>query len=250
MAFFSFKLICAFTILALLAGFIRFLEHWVKSGEFKFSYFSKTLHRLFLFSAMFFISALSIPLGEFYNEKDVKNARNYIDNIKKKVDKYYYENGEYPKFIEQFLPEGESPKLLERHEFFTYGVRGTYYFSRAEKYCFLFQNPNRDFGYYSLTSERDWRFSRNSDSYDNVFINLCDESMKSYESLISQHLGLGSDEDKLVDEATAAANASLPRKMSNQASQKLQEKILEESKNQPELKKYFNLPKNATEKKK
>lgn len=238
---FSFKLFCFLSVYTVLFGIIAVIAKWIVDGNVYAKYFTRGFYFLLCFFIVLIIPVISIPLGELFNKHDAEEAKNYIDQIKPKVDKYYYENGEYPKFIEKMLPEGSSPRLLDRHEFFTMGIRGTYYFSRSDKYCFLFQNPTRKFGYYSLTTERGWRYNETSGSYDDVFINLCDESNKNYDDLISSHLGVDAD-NKLINDISVAVGAAIVPATSNKASQILEEKIMEESEKDPSILKYFQSP--------
>lgn len=236
---FNFKLIIFFACLTFFVIISGYVLVWVIEGAFKLNNKSSYFLSLVIFVGFIFLTLVSIPVGEYFNRKDVKAAKNYIDEIKAKADKYFFENGEYPKFIENMIPSNKSPKLLARQEFFTNDIKGTYYFSRKNKYCFIFQNPARNFGYYSLTSERGWRFDKSLDSYDNVFINLCDESNENYEDLISQHLGINSDEE-ILNKTIAETDQKLPENYSKKASEILEEKILEESKKDPSLVKRNN----------
>jgi len=181
----------------------------------------------------------SIFIGEKFNGKDVKEAQDYIDIVARRVNKFYYENGEYPKFIENMLPDGASPRLLKRHEFFTGGVRGTYYFSRKEKYCFIFQNPTRKFGYYSKTSEHDWRFTQETGEFDDVYINLCDESLTTYEDLISNHLGVSKGDD-YVDQIKSISGEIYVPAESKKATGILEQKLDEAGKIDPNIFNHYN----------
>lgn len=245
---FSFRFFVFIAALSVIFAAISMISNWVITGSVNLAVFKTNASTAGVYFILLLVPVISIPLGDILNRKDVKEAKNYIDDIKKKVVKYYYENGEYPKFVEDMLPAGRSPRLLERHEFFTMGVRGTYYFSRADKFCFIFQNPSSDFGYYSITSERDWRYNLKTDSYDTAFINLCDESEKNFQDLISNHLGVES-EDKLINELSLEAGAPvMPAPMSKESSQILQDKIIDRSKEDPTIKKYFKVPEKEEEK--
>jgi len=240
---FSARFFVFLAVVSILAGFLSTLTHWIVRGKFKFTALLGNIKRLCWFFIIIVLPVISVFLGDIYNKKDSERAKTYIDSIKAKVNKYYLENGQYPKFIEDFIPEGRSPKLLERHEFFTMGIRGTYFFSREDKYCFIFQNPARDFGYYSITNDRGWRYSLNTKSFDDSFINLCDESEKNFQDLISSHMGIDS-EDKLINELSLEAGAPpMPMPLSNKASKELERKIMEESKRDPSVLKYFKAPK-------
>jgi hypothetical protein len=235
---FSFKLFLALAAIALISAFVAFLGYWTIHGKFRLGFFTRNFILTILFFIILILPVSSVFLGEYFNRKDIAESKNYIEAIKTRVDKYYYENGEYPKFIEDMLPKGSSPRLLDRQEFFTQGIKGTYYFSRSDKYCMLFQNPTRKFGYYSITSERDWRYAENAGSYDDVFINLCDESNKNFEDLISSHLGVN-DKDKIINAISADIGAAIIPAESKKAGSVLEEKVREDSKKDPTLLKYL-----------
>ncbi len=241
----SFRLFCLMTIFWVIWSLFAILINWMRTGNTGLREILNTARILPVILIIMAIPVLSIPAGEHFNRKDVAEAKSYIEEAKKKADRYFYENGEYPKFIEEMLPEG-NPRLLQRHEFFTYGVRGTYYFSHEKKYCFLFQNPTRKFGYYSITSDRDWRYNKERGGYDDVFTSLCDESMQTYDDLIAGHLGVRKDSsavDRLIDEVGLSKNQPLSAPISKRASELLQQKIEEESKNNPGIKGLLKQPK-------
>ncbi len=230
----NFKIACVMLLITAVFSLIATVLDWTITGNVSMKHFRYDFSSFGIFCLIMLIPLISIPLGGYYNKGDVARAKDYIDKLKAASDKYYLENGEYPKFVEKMLPEGKSPLLLARQEFFTAGVRGTYYFSRNDKYCFVFQNPSRKFGYYSITNSRPWRFNTNTDSYDNAFLNVCDESMKSYDDLISNHLDINP-EDEMVNRVTAETNQKVQTPMSNVGSQILYDKIMEESKKDPSL---------------
>jgi hypothetical protein len=226
----SAKFIIGLFLVTIIFSLVETIAVWIKTGDAKFKNFLTSLKIFSAYLIIIILPAISIPIGEYFNKQDVKDAKEFIDNVKIKADKFYFENGEYPKFIEDMLPSEKSPRILARHEYFTQGIRGTYYFSREDKYCFLFQNPNRKFGYYSITSERGWRFSRDNRDYASSFIALCDESNKSADSLISNHLGVES-EDEMVNRIAADIGAASPNilPLTPVTSQKLKEKMGDES---------------------
>ena len=173
------------------------------------------------------------------NKYDVADAKSFINEIKKEVDKYYLENGEYPKFVGNLINEQEeNPFLLARHEYFTMGIRGTYYFSRPDKYCFVFQNPSKDFGYYSTTSSKEWRYTKITSDFTDAYVRMCDEEYESYEQLLTGHLGLDS-EFNVIDKIAYDYNAPVQAEMSKKATQLLHEKILEEGYKNPEIFRFY-----------
>ncbi len=236
---FLFKEILLFFIFSAIYGFIVLILHWVKTGLIIPNLF---FSRLYIFSIFFVASVIlliSIPFGILVNNQDVNYAKNYIGDIKTKIDKYYYENGEFPKVLDDFLDiKKENPFLLERHEYYSYGIRGTYYFSRDDKYCIIFQNPAINFGYYSITNLRDWQFTSNQDSFDNVFINACDETSEDTEGLVSGYLGMATPDDYLNSSAIEFNIPNVPP-VSKKSTEILHEKIIDYGKKDPSIFRYY-----------
>lgn len=195
----TFRIILWFFFATTIFGLLLVAYEWIVSGNLVPNLFFRGYKVFLVMSLMLTFSLLSLPIGDFLNEKDVQKAKDFINDIKKDVDKFYLENGEYPKFISDFInEEKENPFLLKRHEYFTLGVRGTYYFSRADKYCFIFQNPSADFGYYSITSNREWRQYSDNKDFGNVYLSMCDESLENEETLFSDHFGMPYADDELT----------------------------------------------------
>lgn len=194
------RMIISFFAVTLFYGLFLLAYHWIKKGEILPKLFFRGFPLSIIISLLTLFSLVSLPVGDVINESDVANAKNYIDEIKKNVDKYYLENDEYPRFISDYIDdsEQENPWLLKRQEYFTMGVRGTYYFSRAHKYCFIFQNPASDFSYFSMTSSRGWNKYNDNERFGNVYLEMCDEGQENEEELFAGHLGLRSPDDPLT----------------------------------------------------
>lgn len=226
-------------ILTCVYGLFSLTKNWVAKGNMIPELFFENFRIFSLFIIIVLTPLISLPFGALKNAKDVEKAKNFIDDIAKKATKYYYENGEYPRIIDEFINKtAKTPRLLKRHEFFTYGIKGTYYFSRPEKFCFLFQNPAQKFGYYSLTSTREWRFTSSMESYDDVYIQMCDESLQGTDQLISNHLGMENPDDFLNSKAIEFNSPNiLPE--SKLSSQELDKKIQEYGKEHPEIFQYY-----------
>jgi hypothetical protein len=236
-----FQLFIFILLTTIFFSLIDLAVEYIKLGHVHPRFFFLKYIYFFIFSLFISLLLISLPLGNYYNDKDVKEAKSFINSIKEQIDIYYLEYGEYPRIIEDYLPEDENPRLLKRHEFYTMGIRGTYYFSRPEKYCFVFQNPDYDFGYYSLTSNRDWAYSASTDDFENLYISLCDETQESYESLMAGHLNLKNPDDEL-GKLLIQFNALNTPASSEASSDALHRKILEVGKENPEVFRYFYNP--------
>ncbi|MDX1949272.1 MAG: hypothetical protein SFT90_02080 [Rickettsiales bacterium] len=236
---FLFKQVILYFIFSVIFGFIILILEWVKSGEIIPNIFFRSFKIFGLFLCSALIILISIPFGILVNNNDVEYAKNYIEELKPKIDKYYYENGEYPKVLDDIIDFSKpNPFLLERHEYYSYGIRGTYYFSRSDKYCIIFQNPSIKFGYFSVTSGRDWQFTYNQDSFDNIFINACDESSENSEGLVSGYLGMETPDDYLNSTAIEF-NVPNVKPISKEDTETLHKKIIDYGKEDPEIFKYY-----------
>ncbi|MCB2081702.1 MAG: hypothetical protein KDD76_03630, partial [Rickettsiales bacterium] len=102
----------------------------------------------------------------------------------------------YPPTLEHSVEEEgiTLPRLLRLFDFLAYNQHGAYYISRPEKYCFLVYNPGAvDYGYYSLTSERGWKFHPYAGkSLEEIYLEYCDEP-QTFKQRIKKHLGLQED---------------------------------------------------------
>lgn len=218
---------------------------WVLKGEVIAKKFFINLLIILSLLPIIYLNLISLPIGQYINKKDVSEAKIFIDGIKKNVDKYYLENGEYPKVIVDYIEGKQSkPWLLKRHEYFSLDITGAYYFSRPKKYCFIFQNPNKDFGYYSLTSTRGWRYNKNVKDFDDVYLKLCDETDQSLENLVAGQIGL-KDPDDLLGKMAIETNTLLSPAISKTISGDLHDKIMEYGDENPEIYRYYG---NAPEK--
>lgn len=234
-----------FAAFILSCSLVNLASGWVLKGEVKPKEFFKNLLLIFVLLPIIYLNLISLPIGNYFNKKDVSEAIDFIDKIKENVDKYYLENGEYPKVVVDYI-EGKAsdPWLLKRHEYFSLDIKGAYYFSRPKKYCFIFQNPNKDFGYYSLTSTRDWRYNEDVKGFEDVYLKLCDETDQSLENLVAGQIGL-KDPDDLIGKMAIETNTLLSPAISKTISGDLHEKIIEYGDKDPEIYRYYG---NAPEK--
>lgn len=234
------KIILMLFAFTLIQSLLALAYKWVKTGIVSPDIFFRSYPIFFVVTILSFTSLLSLPVGDFVNESDVAEAKEYIDELKKDVDKYYLENGEYPKFIEDYVKNmgDDNPWLLKRHEYFTMGIRGTYYFSRPQKYCFIFQNPSSDFSYYTMTSSRDWNKFSETSGFDNVYLTMCDEEQEDESTLFANHFGMPTPDDPLTNlEVEFNALEKVPE--SKEATTVLHERIIEKAKEEPEILEYY-----------
>jgi hypothetical protein len=231
------KLIAAFFAIGFVSWIIIFTCKWVISGELKTYGLGRIAALTIAFSAISLISVASLPFGEKLNEKDLREAEAFIDEVTKSVNKYKLENGEYPKTISPLLVINKDyPRLLARHDYLSYGTTGAYYFSRKDKFCFVFQNPARKLGYHSKTSSRDrWRFSSYKGSLEEEYINVCDEQMAGSDNIIGGSLGL-TDPYSEIEEMAAQVGAETQKPaITLKASQALKDVINEYGKEDPTI---------------
>lgn len=185
-----------FALLVLFAGLIRAIANWVHDNRFVASMIADVKHALWfaLFSCMMF---LSIVIGKLIANGDVTEAADYIDDIEPLLDIYFEAHGEYPKdLIEILQGEYNPPHLIRRYEYLAMNYKGSYYFSKPEKYCFVFLKSDSPYGYVSKTSEREWRFDpEENKSLEETYLKICDESeMDTAEGMIANRLGISSEE--------------------------------------------------------
>lgn len=244
-----FKLIVIISAITLMFSLLHLATTWIKESIISPITFFRNFPILIIFVILIATITISIPLGDLINKRDISAAQRYIETIQKKVDKYHLENGEYPKFIADMIDEeADNPWLLKRHEYFTLGIRGTYYFSRAQKYCFLFQNPSANFGYHSLTSTRGWHKYSETNSFGNVYLSMCDEAYENEETLFADHFGMDSLNDDLFG-LSYQFNSPNNLPETRAASPILHNKIIDYGNNvDPDVFKYYrNAPTNVEE---
>jgi hypothetical protein len=193
------KLIAASFAISILFYLSRTAIHWIKTAEFKLKTHANHLIIFIIFLSTYITPLASLPIGKKLNEADVNEAKNFINDVKEQVKKDYYVSGKYPPDIDKIINEKISPWLLKRHEYLAYRVKGSYYFSRAEKFCIIFQNPDEKFGYYSITSERDWKYFNYKNSLEVAYTDLCDEGfLETSQDIVSSYLGLASPDDPIA----------------------------------------------------
>jgi hypothetical protein len=236
-------IIGAIFLLTIIYGLLAVAGYWIKTGLLEGKIFFRNF-KVFLTSILIiFLIYISYPFGLMLNKLDVKEAKSFINEISKFTQKYYYENGEYPMEIGSYLENksSETPWILKRNEYFSHGIKGTYYLSRPQKYCFIFQNPGSTPGYYTLTSMRGWRHNASVEAIEDVFVRYCDEVGESHENLISQHIGLTGPDDFIGRMANEFNIPYIPA-TSKKASRKLHEKITEFGEENPEIYRYYRDP--------
>lgn len=192
-----FIILASLPILALILAVVNNVAEWIATGKIESKSYRKLLKQLLSFVLIMLIPVLSLPPAILLNNNDVQEAKVFIEKIIPKLQEYQKQKGEYPRALSQAVPElGKSPRLIDRHEYFVFGVKGSYYFSRPDKYCLIFQDPGKDFGYHTITSQRDWKFITEKASLENSYISLCDEDgPTSHEGMLSTFLGLSKPDD-------------------------------------------------------
>jgi hypothetical protein len=202
------KIITIFFVFGFVFWLSKFLYFWVVTGVFNKLDLKATSFLVIIFSIISLWPIASLPFGEYINKKDVESAQKFIDEIIKKTTKKKFENGEYPKVIsDMFEVKSDYPKLLKRHDYLSFGTKGSYYFSRKDKFCFVFQNPARKLGYYSITSTKpNWKFSSYKGSLEEEYINVCDEQYAGSDNIIGGSLGL-TDPYSEIEEMAAKVGA-------------------------------------------
>ena len=235
-------------LISLLWGVISVAASWVRSGNIKPDRFFRNYKPFALWLLIILIPIFSYPFGKLVNMHDVKQAKNFINKTTKYAEKRYFENGQYPKIINDYLDEidDKTPWLLKRHEYFSHGIEGTYYLSRPKKYCYIFQNPAEKPGYYTLTSMRKWRFNASTQSIEDVFVKYCDEVDQSHDELITKHLGLTGPDD-YIGQLMNQFNVPFMPATSKAASQKLHKKIMDYGEEDPDVFNYYRRPKEEQE---
>lgn len=189
-------------IMAFIAATGKTLKYWITHGVFRFRQGEEVLKTSGYYMLIALIPILSIPPGVILNKSDVSEAKQFIDSITPKVKDYYEKNKEYPKLITQVIEkETKVPRLIANYEYLVFNEKGAYYLSRPEKYCFIFQDPGKDFGYYSITSDRaEWKFFSETSSLDEQYLSICGEDGPgSHEGLVAGHLGLPSPDDPVSE---------------------------------------------------
>ncbi len=200
---------------------------WIRDGNFTAVAWKNSVKTFCALILILGVVMLSIPVGMMVNKSDINEAEAFIDQIVPQLKRYYEKNGEYPRDL-RALPgvmDKESPRLLKIFDYLANGYKGAYYFSRPQKFCFIFQDQGKDRAYYSLTNEREWRASHAWANLEEHHTKICDEGgPNSHESLIAGHLGV-SDFDNPLEELALEADAVIRPAISQQATLQLKEKI-------------------------
>ncbi len=183
---------------ASLTALLTFAWQWVKTGAAeKESVICPLVTGLVLICLMQ-LAQLSYPVGMIFHARDVASAKEFIDALVPEVEAIRDETGQYPMEISELLQGREEPRLIASFTYMSDHVPGAYYFSRAEKYCFIFQDPGMEVGYHTLTGERGWRKDVSNRPLSEMFRSLCDEKDQDSESLVAGQLGLYGKDDPVA----------------------------------------------------
>lgn len=207
--------------------FLFMISGWVSDGSLSLAGAKHTLKVAICFYGLFGATFLSIPFGSQLNAADIRTAQNYIEKIVPHLTAYYEKHAEFPRDLKQLAPEltNAPPRMLRIYEYLANDYRGAYYYSRPEKYCFIFKNQNEKADFYSLTNERGWQSSHSWQSLENNFAEICDDGGDaSHQNLIAGHLGL-SDFDNPLDELALEAGVPLIPAVTQRATPHLEREI-------------------------
>lgn len=179
------------------AVLVTIAVQWVKWGNINYASMKKVTRHMALLFVISIIPLLSVPPGLWVSWRDVEHAKTFINRLVPKLQDFAHANdGAFPPtLLHSVMASGtKQPLLLDRFDFLAYETRGAYYVSRPEKYCFLIHNPGgRNFGYYSMTSERGWKFfPYDGRSLEEIYTELCDDPL-GFQERIMRHLGLVTD---------------------------------------------------------
>ena len=218
--------------------FLHQITFWVKYGKFTGGSVKKFIVKIMLFYALLLLPIASLPLGFAKNKQDVEQAQKYIENIAEYADSYHILNEEYPRQITEYMEsiEDTTPLLLQIHDYLSRSfhdyiasdLKGSFYLSRPQKYCFVFLNASYPYGYYSTTSDRGWQFYQTTDSLEHIYPDVCDEPKEASSiELLSEHLGLKTADDPLAEIEFLLGQQPPPPAQTPSTTGKLQEKLKE-----------------------
>ncbi len=216
-----------------------FIYHWIitgKIGSFRVLY---SLKVMIVFVSIILLSGSSIYIGEMLNRADIQQAKEFVDKAIVRVEAFYQEKKQYPSDIFEVIdPEVNIPRLLRRYDFLAENTKGGFFLSRPQKFCFLFQDPGRLFGYYSITSDRKWRFSHEGKNLANEFRSVCDEGdgdMFSSESLVAGHLGVDDGNIDIREMAMELEGQEMQAPVTEKATYELQQQLYELGQTDPSI---------------
>jgi len=202
------------------------LFNWIKDGQ-KWQISLRDIpETCIIFVIIGLLPLFSIPAGVFLNEKDLEEAKSFVENLEPQIEKYHQDNGQYPSDIKEFVENKEPPRLIDIYEYLAFGAKGSYYFSREEKYCFIILSPGKDFGFYSITSARKWQFTPyQGKSLEQEYTSVCDENDGGmYETMLAQRLGLPKPGDPVAKAGLALGSVLRPA-LTPAVTGKLQEEL-------------------------
>ena len=194
---FLLKLCLAMAAIVPACNLLHHLAHWIRHGRVNLRVWGRNGVLLAAFVAFVLLPVLSLPLGFRLNRQDIREAKTYVDALTPKIKAYYTEHKEYPKDLSEVGANFKAvPRLLDIYDYLANGTKGGFYLSRAEKFCVIFPDNSLDPGFWSLTSERPWRFSQPSKALEESFQSVCDEATNDVQQeLIAGHLGLPDPDD-------------------------------------------------------
>lgn len=166
---------------------------WVKDGTLPEHIWVRSIVASLTFTLIGSLVLLSLPPALWLNQRDVREAKEFVESALPQLQAYYDEKKAYPPNLdESFRPDTTSPELLQYFDYYAQGFEGAYYFSRPEKFCFIFYNPGIHPGFHTLTSERGWKFFPfGTYALETQYAAMCDEKTdERYEQIVTGFLGV------------------------------------------------------------
>ncbi len=235
------------TVGALAIALIWLASQWVRSGHVTVQPVLQTGKYVLIAIAISSLSLLSIPFGNRLNQSDVAHAKGFIETFVPKLEGYYSTYGQYPKNLDRFLESITSvPRLIDIFEYLAHEHEGSYYLSRPQKYCFVFLDPGRKFGYHAYTSDtKKWQYFSPLQSLENEYLNVCgDDGPTSHEAILADHLGLKGLHDPL-GRLGAEVGMVTPPPGTRQSTQRLKNELQSLGRQEPSI--YGTIPGNTQE---
>jgi hypothetical protein len=217
-----------FVLVALCFPVLYVVFFWATTGKFGGAKIVYSLGLNISFFVIIAMSFISLPLGNYLNNNDIEYTKGFVDELRDDVAAYYKEKGTYPSTILGILGSRESPRLLKRYEYLANNTKGGYFLSRESKYCFVFQDPGKAFGYYSVTSDRPWHFSHEGQDLTKDLLSVCDEGeMVQGEGLVAGHLGLDQLNDPIRGMMLELEDTALRPAVTQSATKLLEDRLQE-----------------------
>lgn len=153
------------TVLAVVYALIMVFVAFIKKGSPKVDVVDRVLKPTALVMGGSAITLISLLPGHWMAERDIEDAQHFVDKLIPSVEQFYEEEEEYPlSIVGGIVPlEEKLPFLLDRFEVLARpkagGLKGGYYLSRPNKFCFMLQDMGITPGYYSITNESNgWKY--------------------------------------------------------------------------------------------